>query len=129
MISPGQRGKGGVEMDKDFQKRKSDFRNIVELLLLKFSSKGLPPGQVARLVKDVLNMVNDSGDLSVPDLNQRLAYLGWGEEILDEFTYELIIFLLENEESLLRHSELYHRETVPAAQATVPVVLFSDQSQ
>ena len=116
-------------MERDFQEKKSDFRNIVDLLLLKLSSKGLPPGQVARLVKDVLNMVNDSGDLSLTDVNHRLAYLGWGEEILDEFTYELIIYLLENEESLLRRSELYQREAAPAAQATVPVVLFSDQSQ
>jgi hypothetical protein len=116
-------------MERHFHTRKSDFRHIVDLLLLKLSSKGLPPGQVARLVKDVLNMVNDSGDLSVMHVNQRLAYLGWGEEILDEFTYELIIYLLENEEAHIRHSEFDHRQNVHAAQATVPVVLFSDQSQ
>jgi hypothetical protein len=116
-------------MGTDFQTKKSDFRSIVDLLLLKLSSKGLPPGQVARLVKDVLNMVNDSGHLPVAAVNQRLAYLGWGEGILDESTYELIIYLLENEESHDWHSEFYHRETEPVAQATVPVALFTDQSQ
>ena len=113
----------------EFQTKKSDFRSIVDLLLLKLSSKGLPPEQVARLVKDVLNMVNDSGDLPVTAVNQRLAYLGWEEGILDEFTYELIIYLLENEEAHARHLGFSHRETVPAAQATVPVALFTDQSQ
>ena len=115
-------------MERDFQAGISDFRNIVDLLVVKLSLKGLPPGQVARLVKDVLNMVNDSGNLSVTDVNRRLAYLGWGEEILDEFTYELIIYLLENEETHIRYFELYHRETVSAAKATLPVVLFSDHS-
>jgi hypothetical protein len=116
-------------METDFQGKKSDFRSIVDLLLLKLSSKGLPAGQVSRLVKDVLNMVNDSGHLPVATLNQRLAYLGWEEGILDEFTYELIIYLLENEEAHARNSGFSRQESVPSAQATVPVALFTDPSQ
>jgi hypothetical protein len=118
-------GEKGVEMERDFQAGISDFRNIVDLLVVKLSLKGLPPGQVARLVKDVLNMVNDSGDLLVTEVNQRLAYLGWGEEILDEFTYELIIYLLENEEAHARDSEFYRTRPEPVVQATVPVVLLT----
>lgn len=68
---------------------------IMELLLMRLSRKGVFPDEVPRLIKDVLTAVGDSNKASLCMLNRRLAVLGWGEEILDQTTLGLILFVAE----------------------------------
>ena len=55
------------------------------------------PVEVSILIKDVFNIIHDGGDFTVTSVNRELVGLGWGERIMDEVSFELIIFLLENE--------------------------------
>jgi len=55
------------------------------------------PVEVSILIKDVFNIIHDGGDFTVTSVNRELEGLGWGERIMDEVSFELIIFLLENE--------------------------------
>jgi hypothetical protein len=71
---------GGLQMEE-----------IAHLLLYKLCQKGLTTVEIPRLVKDVLNIVDDSGDNTSATINQKLKTLGWGEAIVDQFTLELII--------------------------------------
>jgi hypothetical protein len=73
------------------------MEQIVDLLLYKLSNKGLTPVEIPRLVKDVLNIVSNGGEFTTRTINRKLETLGWEKAIVDQFTFELIIALLENE--------------------------------
>ena len=73
------------------------MEEIVDVLLQKLSQKGLTPVEVPRLVKDVLSIVGEGGELTTHTINQRLESLGWDKKIVDPFTFELIIAILEHE--------------------------------
>jgi len=47
--------------------------------------------------KDVLSIVGEGGEFSTHSINQRLESLGWDKKIVDPFTFELIIAVLEHE--------------------------------
>lgn len=74
-----------------------EMEEIVDVLLQKLSHKGLTPVEVPRRVKDVLSIVGEGGEFTTYTINQRLESLGWGKEIVDPFTFELIIAVLEHE--------------------------------
>jgi hypothetical protein len=73
------------------------MEEIVDVLLQKLSQKGLTPVEVPRLVKDVLSIVGEGGEFTTYTINQKLESLGWDKKIVDPFTFELIIALLEHE--------------------------------
>jgi hypothetical protein len=73
------------------------MEEIVDVLLHRLSHKGLTPVEVPRLVKDVLSIVGEGGEFTTHTINQRLESLGWDKEIVDPFTFELIIAILEHE--------------------------------
>ena len=70
----------------------------MELLIFRLSERGLLFVHIPRFIKDVVNMIRDSDQTATMFLNQRLDFLGWGKQILDEFTLQLILFLAENQE-------------------------------
>lgn len=83
---------------------------IIDRLLLKLCAKGLTDREVPRLVRDVLNILNDDQTFyTLETFNHRLATLGWREDLLDPYVFELILRVLEEERG----------QGEPAAQATV----------
>jgi hypothetical protein len=68
---------------------------IIDILVARLSRKGVSPDEVPLLVRDVLNGTSGTGELAVPTVNQRLSILGWDEEILDEITLAIIMYLAE----------------------------------
>ena len=81
---------------------------IIDLLLYKLSKKGLTQVEIPRLVRDVLNIVGEGGEFTAGAINLKLKTLGWDKEILDQFTFELIIALLEKEEDFEVKSTMIH---------------------
>ena len=79
-----------MELKKD--NRDEIFNTLSQRLL----ALGLMPAEIPRLFKDVFNIVNDGGDCTVANINQVLERMGWRTQIIDEFNFELFIFLLEN---------------------------------
>jgi hypothetical protein len=75
----------------------SGTRDILQLLLDRLCCRGLLLWQAPRFLKDVLNTIDGYAAMTAPDLNQRLHRLGWGDQMLDAFTLELVIYLLENQ--------------------------------
>lgn len=78
----------------------SSREDIMELLILKLSQQGLECGQIARFIKDVLLAIHEYGHRSSILLNQKLDLLGWGAQVLDEFTLQLILFLAEDRQDI-----------------------------
>lgn len=71
--------------------------NICTSLFWRLASFGLNPDEINRLVKDVFNLLRDGGSFTVSFINYELQRMGWKEDVMDECSFELIIFLLENE--------------------------------
>ncbi len=71
--------------------------NICDTLFGRLSARGLMSFEILRLIKDVLNIVGDGGNFTVASVNKELVRLGWRERIMDETSFELITFILENE--------------------------------
>ena len=72
-------------------------RNICETLFERLSARGLMGAEIPRLITDVLNIVRDGGDFTVTFINDELMRIGWKERVMDETSFELITFILENE--------------------------------
>ena len=59
-------------------------------LFLRFQEKGFMSIEIPGLIQDVINIIGKGRYCTITDANQELEDLGWGIEILDNITYELI---------------------------------------
>jgi hypothetical protein len=69
-------------------------------LFLRFQTKGFIPIEIPRLIQDAYNMLSHHSDFTIADMNQALENLGWGTEIMDNVTYELINSLVKKLEHM-----------------------------
>ena len=72
-------------------------RNVCDTLFGRLTARGLMSVEIPRLIKDVFNIVRDGGNFTVASINMELEHLGWRERVMDETSFKLIIFILENE--------------------------------
>ncbi|MBU0996360.1 MAG: hypothetical protein KJ737_27995 [Proteobacteria bacterium] len=66
-------------------------------LFRSYSQKGLSVIEYNRLMKDVHAMLKDGGRFTVDGVNTDLCRIGWPQDIMDNYSFELIITLLEIE--------------------------------
>ncbi len=71
--------------------------NICTSLFWRLSTKGLAPDKIQHLIYDVFNLLRDGGSFTVAAVNYELERIGWDNSMIDEYCFELIIFILENE--------------------------------
>ena len=64
-------------------------------LFLRFQIKGFMPIEIPELVKDVLDIMDSREPCTMTTIDQELEELGWGINIIDNATYELITSLVE----------------------------------
>ncbi|RLC28259.1 MAG: hypothetical protein DRH56_00325 [Deltaproteobacteria bacterium] len=70
---------------------------ICHTLRGRLSARGLLLVEIHRLIRDVSNIIRDrGGDLTRPAAVRELARLGWRDQVVDEVSFELIRFILEN---------------------------------
>ena len=69
------------------------MENRLNDLFLRFQTKGFILIEIPRLFQDVFNIIGKSRYSNITETNQELEDLGWGIEILDNVTYDLIISL------------------------------------
>ncbi len=68
-------------------------------LLNRFETKGFMPIEIPGLVNDAFNLIGDSRYSAITTVNQELEDLGWGIDIMDNVTHEVITSLLEDNSS------------------------------
>ena len=66
------------------------MKNSLDNLFLIFQTKGFMPIEIPGLIQDVYNIMGKGRYSNITDVNQELEDLGWGLEIMDNFTYDLI---------------------------------------
>ncbi|MGA9177543.1 MAG: hypothetical protein WBZ05_09885 [Desulfobacterales bacterium] len=69
--------------------------NRLNDLFLRFQTKGFMPIEIPELVKDVLDIMNHRELCTITTFDRELEELGWGINIMDNTTYELITSLVE----------------------------------
>ena len=66
------------------------MKNILDDLFLRFQARGFIPIETPRLIQDISNILNKHRHFTISDMNKELEDLGWGIDVLDNVTYELI---------------------------------------
>jgi hypothetical protein len=66
------------------------MENGLDDLFLRFQIKGFLPIEISGLIKDVSCTLNNHKYFTLTDINRELEELGWGIDIIDNVTYELI---------------------------------------
>ena len=69
----------------------------LQLLIYRLAERGIPLGHIPALVRDVLRIIDKGGVFTNRLVNARLGHLGWGSELLDETSFQLIVYILESE--------------------------------
>ena len=69
----------------------------LELLVYRLIQRGFPRDHIPRLVRDVIRIIGEGGVFTTRLVNVRLGQLGWGYELLDETSFQLIVHILESE--------------------------------
>ena len=64
--------------------------NRLNDLFLRFQTKGFIPIEIPGLIQDVFNMLGKGRYCTIINVNRELEDLGWGIEIMDNVTYELV---------------------------------------
>ena len=62
---------------------------------MSFQIKGFMPIEIPELVKDILDIMDNRELCTITTFDQELEELGWGINIMDNTTYELITSLAE----------------------------------
>ena len=66
------------------------MENRLDDLFLRFQTKGFMPIEIPGLIQDVFNIIGKGKYCTITDTNIELEDLGWGLEIMDNVTYDLI---------------------------------------
>lgn len=74
------------------------MEQIETALFSRLAGKGVNPQQIPGLIRDVGNFVNENKNINAPMVSLRLAYLGWDEEMVDEYTFQLMLPVLDRME-------------------------------
>lgn len=83
-----------------------------EVLIGRLVARGVSLAQIPALVRNVLGIVGNGGLFTTRIINEQLEQLGWGSELLDETSFQLIVYILESDLGYrVRHYHLGSMET------------------
>ena len=69
----------------------------LQLLIHRLIERGFSLDHIPRLVRDVIRIIGEGGVFTTNLVNDQLGQLGWGSELLDETSFQLIVHILESE--------------------------------
>ena len=72
------------------------MENRLDDLFLRFQTKGFMSIEIPGLIQDVFNIIGKGRYCTIINANQELEDLGWGIEIVDDVTYELVNSMVQN---------------------------------
>jgi hypothetical protein len=71
------------------------MENKLNDIALRFQTKGFIPIEITGLIKDVFIILHKGKYRTRTEINQELEDLGWGIDIMDNVTYELMNSLVQ----------------------------------
>ncbi|MCF8084848.1 MAG: hypothetical protein K9M96_17350 [Deltaproteobacteria bacterium] len=94
------------------------MEQIIESLFSRLVDKGLAPEQIPGLLRDVGNTLQEDGNTNAYMISERLVYLGWDEEMVDEYLFQLILPILHRKGGLSLKRESPFGSPIPNAGLT-----------
>ncbi len=70
---------------------------LLHLLIYRLTERGVFPDHIPGLMRNVLRILGQGGTITTKLVNEQLEQLGWGPEVLDETSFQLIVHILESE--------------------------------
>jgi len=67
------------------------------MLIYRLTQRGISFDHIPGLARNVLQIIGEGGLFTTQLVNEKLEQLGWGSEVLDESSFQLIVYLLESE--------------------------------
>jgi hypothetical protein len=80
----------------------------IDYLFSYMTEKGLDEDTMKGLIREVGRIAIDTSYISLKMVNERLEYLGWGKDVLDEKGLQLILSVLEDKGFIQVHWEALH---------------------
>ena len=77
--------------------RSRKMASPLEILMFRLAERGIAHTRVPGIIRDVFHIIIDGGLFTTDLVNSWLEQLGWGEEVLDETSFQLIVYILESE--------------------------------
>ena len=74
-----------------------NITNPLRSLICRLTERGMALDHIPGLVRNVLQIIGDGGLFTTQLVNGQLEQLGWGPEVLDETSFQLIVYILESE--------------------------------
>ncbi len=88
----------------------------LQLLIHGLTSRGISPDHIPGVVRSVLRIIKDGGLFTAGLVNQQLEQLGWGADVLDEWSFQHIVYILESEWGYrVRHYQVCSTEATAGA--------------
>ncbi len=75
-------------------------KDYIDYLLDHMAKRGVNIDMLRGLIRDVGHIVINSSDISLKPVNERLEHLGWGNNVLDEKGFQLILLVLEEKKGI-----------------------------
>jgi hypothetical protein len=69
----------------------------MQLLICRLIEMGVSPDYIPALIRNALRIIGEGGLFTTRLVNAELEQLGWGHEVLDETSFQLIVYMLESE--------------------------------
>ena len=69
-------------------------RNLRALLVARLERQGVGQAQMDGFFREMKKLLRESPDVTLPAVNARLHYLGWGDVTLDYHSLELAAFCM-----------------------------------
>lgn len=83
-------------------------KGYVDYLFSYMIKRGLTEDMVRGLIREVGRIAMDYCYVSLNMVNERLQYLGWGKDVLDEKGLQLILAILEDKGVIQVHWQTPH---------------------
>ena len=74
-----------------------EMASVWEFLINQLVAREIFHAQIPEFIEDVFSIIGNGGDFTTRFVNARLERLGWGPEVLDEATFQLIVYILKSE--------------------------------
>ena len=68
-----------------------------DFLIDRLVARNILQAEIPEFIEDVFSIIGNGGAFTTELVNGRLKRLGWGFEVLDETTFQLIVYILKSE--------------------------------
>ena len=68
-----------------------------KFLINRLGERNIVHAEIPEFIQDVFSIIGNGGAFTTRFVNERLERLGCGSEVLDETTFQLIVYILKSE--------------------------------